>query len=373
MTSAAPRNPFAPGPGTRPPVLAGREAERRRLRTIVADLRARCAGPVHLLQAPRGMGKTVLLRDLQQTAPDMVQWTTGAELSDLPCLARALANPVDRLLLDISKATIGVLRVERHAPDLSWWKQKINARLRTRRKPRLLVIDEAHVLPPDVAHVLLNAVQAYAAPGGAPVALLLAGTPGLRPFLLSDAVNASFVERAPLIVPGLLSPAASREALDAPHWRHWTKDDAVLDAAADDSFGYPWFLQLWGQALWDAGRASERVDRETLAAARAQVDAVRADFYSHRYDEFETAARRDGIPRDAMLAAARAIAAQVVAPEASICTRELNRTLDQAGIAPDDAGVVKAIITGNGFLTQSGDDWRAGIPSLADYVRRHPR
>ena len=60
MTSAAPRNPFAPGPGTRPPVLAGREAERRRLRTIVADLRARCAGPVHLLQAPRGMGKTVV-------------------------------------------------------------------------------------------------------------------------------------------------------------------------------------------------------------------------------------------------------------------------------------------------------------------------
>lgn len=373
MAPAALRNPFAPGPGTRPPVLAGREAERSRLRGIVADLHARCAGPIHLLQAPRGMGKTVLLRDVQQTAPATVHWMTAADLSDLPCLARELANPVDRLMLDFSKATIGVLRVERRAPDLSWWKQKINARLRKRRKPRLLVIDEAHALPPDVAHVLLNAVQAFGAGGDSPVALLLAGTPGLRPFLLSDAVNASFVERAPLIVPGLLSPAESREALDAPGWRRWRRDDAVLGTAAADSLGYPWFLQLWGQALWDAGRARETVDHDALATARPRVDAVRADFYSHRYDEFEHAARRDGIPRDAMLAAVQAIAAKVDAPGAAISTADLNRALDRAGIPPDDAAVARGIIAGNGFLTRSGDDWRAGIPSLADYVRRHPR
>ena len=373
MAPAAPRNPFAPGPGTRPPVLAGRKAERSRLQAIVDDLRARCAGPIHLLQAPRGMGKTVLLRDLQQTAPETIHWMTGADLSDLPCLARELANAVDRFMLDVSKATIGVLRVERRTPDLSWWKQKINARLRKHRKPRLLVVDEAHALPPDVAHVLLNAVQAFGAGGDAPVALLLSGTPGLRPFLLSDAVNASFVERAPLIAPGLLSPAESREALNAPGWRRWKRNDAVLDAAAADSLGYPWFLQLWGQALWDAGRARETVDQDALATAGPRVDAVRADFYSHRYDEFEHAARRDGIPRDAMLAAVRAIAVQVDAPGAALSTADLNRALEQAGIPADDAAVARGIIVGNGFLTQSGDDWRAGIPSLADYVQRHPR
>ena len=105
MASAAPRNPFAPGPGTRPPVLAGRDAERGLLRAIVDDLHARCAGPVHLLQAPRGMGKTVLLRDLQQTAAATVHWTTGADLPDLPCLARELAAPADRLTLDVSVTT----------------------------------------------------------------------------------------------------------------------------------------------------------------------------------------------------------------------------------------------------------------------------
>ena len=373
MAPDTPRNPFAPGPGTRPPVLAGREAERGRLRTLVEDLHARSAGPVHLLQAPRGMGKTVLLQDLQQAAPAAVHWMTGADLSDLPCLARELSGAADRLALDVSGAAIGVVGVQRRAPDLSWWKQQVKARLRARRDPRLLVIDEAHALPADVAHVLLNTVQALAGPGGAPVALLLAGTPGLRPFLLSDAVNASFVERAPILVPGPLSPAESRAALDAPAWRRWRKDDAVLDAAAADSVGYPWFLQLWGQALWDAGRDRQTVDQAALEAARPRVDAVRADFYHHRYDEFENAARRDGIPRDAMLAAAQAIAARVSAPGAVISTADLHRLLDRAGIAPDDTGVAKGIIAGNGFLTRSGDDWRAGIPSLADYVRRHPR
>ena len=221
--------------------------------------------------------------------------------------------------------------------------------------------------------MLLNAVQAFGAGANAPVTLLLAGTPGLRPFLLSDAVNASFVERAPLIVPGLLSPAASREALEAPDWRGWRRDEAVLDAAAADSLGYPWFLQLWGRALWDAGWARQKVDRESLSAARLRVDAVRSDLYSHRYDEFEHAARRDGIPRDAMLAAVQAIAVQVDAPGAAISTAALNRALDQAGIPADDAAVARGIIVGNGFLTQSGDAWRAGIPSLAEYVQRHPR
>ena len=181
------RNPFAPGPGTRPPVFSGREVERRRPGAIVEDLNARCAGPIHLLQAPRGMGKTVLLRDLQQTAPEIVHWMTGADLSDLPCLARELANAVDRLVLDISTATIGVLRVDRR------------------------------------------------------------------------------------------------------------------------------------------GSARRTVDRECLAAARLRVDAVRADFYSHRYDEFEHPARRDGIPRDAMLAAVQAVAVQFDAPGAAIRTAALNR------------------------------------------------
>ena len=85
MPSDAPRNPFRPGPGTWPPVLAGREGERARLRAIFEDLDARCAAPIYLLQAPRGMGKTVLLQDLQKSAPAnlSIQRISAARLPDM--------------------------------------------------------------------------------------------------------------------------------------------------------------------------------------------------------------------------------------------------------------------------------------------------
>lgn len=373
MPADAPRNPFSPGPGTWPPVLAGREAEQAQLLKILADLGAGCASPIHLLQAPRGMGKTVLLRDLQQIAQARVRWMTGADLFDLPCLVRELASPAGRLKLGISGASLSGLGVQRRPPDPSWWRQKLKSQLQGHRKPLLLLIDEAHVLPADVAHVLLNMVQALAASGSAKVALLLSGTPRLKPFLLSEAVNASFIERAPLIIPGLLSEEASREALDAPDWRGWRKDQAVLDEAAADSQGYPYFVQLWGHALWDAGQVRQHLDQAALAEARSRMEAVRNDFYSDRYDEFETSANGNGIPRDAMLAAVRAIAPQVRLPGAAISTAQLNRALGQSGMDPDAVNLAKDIIVGNGFLTKSGDHWRAAIPSFADYVLRHPR
>ena len=61
-------NPFAPGPGRMPPVLAGRETEQTQLRTCLLRLQNGKEVNPTLLSAPRGMGKTVLLRWLQQQA-----------------------------------------------------------------------------------------------------------------------------------------------------------------------------------------------------------------------------------------------------------------------------------------------------------------
>ena len=377
MPSDAPRNPFRPGPGTWPPVLAGREGERARLRAIFEDLDARRAAPIYLLQAPRGMGKTVLLQDLQKSAPAnlSIQRISAARLPDmaaLPACLSPVAGRWRRFLGQITGISFSGLALQRETVARTSGYDALILALRRRRKaPLLLAVDEAHSLAADVVHVLLNVFQDLAA--HQPAALLLAGTPVLKPFLLSREVNASFVERVPVIAPGLLSPLSSREALDVPDWHGWRKDDAVLEEAAADSLGYPYFLQLWGQALWDAGQGHRTLDEEALATARPQVDAVRTEFYGHRYDEFETSLETEGIRRDAMLAAVQAIAQRVCAENAAITTAQLNQLLDQAGIDLDQSGVAKAIITGNGFLTQSGDDWFAAIPSLADYIRHHPR
>lgn len=309
MARTAERNPFRPGPGTWPPVLAGRDDERAALQRIAEDLLARRADPIHLMEAPRGMGKTVLLLYLERSAPSglTVVRTSAADLPDVGALARKLATPKEglrRLVGQVVGVSVAGLSLEREAAG-GRTGRGIEAALRSREEPLLLAIDEAHALAPEVAHVILNAMQGAAGTDGSSCAVLLTGTPQLRPHLLSERVNASFVERSPLIAPGLLTERASREALDAEAWRDWEREPSVLEEAARDGMGYPYFLQLWGEALWDAGVDRRRVDCNTLRSAKSQVNAVRADFYAHRYDDFEVMARSHGIASDAMLAAVR--------------------------------------------------------------------
>ena len=102
------------------------------------------------------------------------------------------------------------------------------------------------------------------------------------------------------------------------------------------------------------------------------MEAVRADFYAARIDEFERFANEHGIERDALLSAVQRIAPQVSAGD-PITTGELNATLDDAGLTTDEATLAKRCIIDNGFLTRSGDDWQAAIPSLASYICSHPR
>ena len=378
MSSDSSNNPFQPGTGSIPPVLAGRETQRATLSALLGSLaNGELKQGIHLVQGPRGMGKTVLLRDFQRTAPSEVAviFAPAPKLSTLDNAARQIEprlswwRRIASWFNGLSMAGISIKRPPSAPADE--FQSLERALARRRKSPFLLVVDEAHTLMPELAHVLLNVFQDLA--GRQPCGLLLAGTPALKPFLLSGAVDASFVERAPMIVPGLLSEAQSREALDVPQWRDWQLDEAVFDAVVAESLGYPYFLQLWGKALWENGCVRKTVDQAVLEAARSQVDAVRTEFYAGRFDEFENDAREADLHRDAMLKATQLMAVQVATPHAAITTAQLNRLLGDAGFKPADATVAKRIIIDNGFLNRTGDEWRPAIPSLAAYIRDHPR
>lgn len=371
-------NPFRPGTGSSPPVLAGRQDEREALSRLLKGLTDGTLGQtIHLLQAPRGMGKTVLLLDLVAHAPADVA-VIHADAPSLPNLAEAariIAPPLTwwrSVLQGLSGVSMVGIRVERPTrsvdSDLRTFEKAFERR---RERPFLLVIDEAHTLAPELARTLLNRFQSLS--GRQPAALLLAGTPALKPFLLSRAVGASFVERAPMIVPGLFSQAQCREALDVPHWRGWRTEETVLEEAARDSVGYPYFVQLWGKALWDAGCGRQALDDGVLEEARQQVDAIRAEFYASRFDEFERDAVEAGIGRDAMLKAGQVVAAAVRSPEDVLTTGDLDRLLQDAGLDPTELLVGKRIMVENGFVTRTAGDWAVGIPSLATYICEHPR
>ena len=349
-------NPFQPGTGTYPPVLAGRKDEQSRLTNLVHALaewrRGQTLQAIHLIQAPRGMGKTVLLETLAR------QVTAEPVLAKVTVL-RAPASSLGTVE-DIARC-IGA--------DGSWFRPVRRAFDRRRRTPFLLLIDEAHTLRPEICHVLLNEFQDRT--GRQACALVLAGTPPLKAFLLSDEVNASFVERAPVIAPGLLSPPDSAKALRVPMWDTWDVDHEVLRAATEDSAGYPYFLQLWGEALWDAGQARQTIDQQVLATARQRVNASRTEFYASRLDEFEDFAVRQGIDRATVLAALQTVASEVARPGATITRRELNDLLERAGLDAGTAALIRGQIADKGFLVRSGGLWQAGIPSLASFIADH--
>ena len=154
-------------------------------------------------------------------------------------------------------------------------------------------------------------------------------------------------------------------------WDTWDVDHDVLRAAAEDRTGYPYFLQLWGEALWDEGQARQTIDEQVLAAAREKLDASRTEFYANRLDEFEDFAIRQDVDRSAVLAVLQRVASEVARPGATITRRELNDLLERAGLDAGTAALVRGQIADKGFLVRSGGLWRAGIPSLASFIAHH--
>ncbi len=101
---------------------------------------------------------------------------------------------------------------------------------------------------------------------------------------------------------GRLSDAAAKEALAAPlATRQVSIADDALETVVEHSQRYPYFVQLWGDALWNQHLATSetRLTASHVATARPAVDVRTAEYYQRRYRELE---------RSALLPAAAAVA-----------------------------------------------------------------
>ena len=291
-------NPFRPGMGRIPPDFGGREDALLRARIVVEQLAAGVAPEFVLYRGVRGVGKTALLAYVRQRARQLGLATIHVEAdrddTELIRATSVLLRGIGELAAHGGEGALASLAVARDGPDGPRLKGPADAEafealvgdlgeLATRlRRGVLLTIDEVHEAGDVLLGPLLRAAH-RAAQDDAPLGVLLSGLPTAAENLFDE--GQTYTERLARVDLGLLGAPGTAEAIRRPFARVGgvEVDDAVVEEVHAASGGYPWFVQLWGEALWDLATDPVRIELPVARAAGARVRVRVDDFYATRW------------------------------------------------------------------------------------------
>lgn len=350
--------PFRPVAGESPPHLAGRDSERDDFRRVLAGLEAREPpnGDVFLF-GPPGAGKTALLRwfagEAERARKVDVEWVDLPEARETGALASRLApRPF----------------WSRRAPSLSGGALREVLLARTRRRALAVLMDDANGLDPKVGCALLNIGQILRS--NRPLLLVFAGTPDLRDDLRRT--EASFWDRGEQHHLGCLAAEAAAEAIREPLLEAGVSvTEEALARIVADSGGYPFFLQVWGEAVWTevhSARGGEAppptVTLDTVNAVSPKVAHRKRDHYAACLGQIPApwfppvaVAVAEAFREDAVLSYDRVDSAIV----AALGTDTDHERINAAESALERAGLL--------WHSRGYPRWMVGIPGLADYAR----
>lgn len=319
-------NPYAPGAGTPPPELAGRDALRENIRIAVKRMRIGNAAKSLILVGLRGVGKTVLLDQMRKDVEALGALTLRIEAPEdrsLPALlapqlrttllglskvdaARDLARKSLRALAGFAKALklkygdieVGVdLEAEAGLADngdletdLSVLLQQVGLAARSANTILVMFIDELQHVQEDELSALISAMH-RCAQEKLPLTLVAAGLPQL----VGRAGKAkSYAER--LFDYPEIGPLSSSEASIALTRPAEDLDVRFQDTAVDEifrcTFGYPYFLQEWGKHVWDLAPSSPITKADVERASDVALAALDENFFRVRFDRCTPAERR---------------------------------------------------------------------------------
>ena len=374
MTPKKIRNPFRPGRGATPPYLAGRENEQGRIREILADMADGDSPAADIVMyGPRGMGKTVLLNwvggEVEKTSKHNLPLRS---IQTTPTIFPSLELLWNKLISDDWKKKIWPEQIELGAlgNKIVWNSTSPNEDdlvsvliEECKERPLVLLMDEAHTMDSRFCQDLLNISQQVNQ--NAPFLLVLAGTPGLEHFLTT--VGASFVERSDVIGIGRLDAQATADAIVKPLNEHGIEiDDNTLAQIVEDSQHYPYFIQLWGAALWDLAKQKDlkKLTSEEITEVETKIENRRLNFYEQR---------RKTLDDLGLLPAAITIAALFQDTETTTWDRLKEIVADNLPVdSPATQSVNEHLQTfiRHEFIWNPPDTilYEAGIPSLMTYV-----
>ena len=312
------RNPFSPGAGSPPPELAGRDAIFEQARVLLGRVRAKRPEKSILMTGLRGVGKTVLLNEIERIAQRDNYRTFYVEAHEGKRLALLLAPQLRRLLYELDrlagagnkvrrgiavlKSFIGTIKVsvgeveigldiepETGAADSGDLEVDLPelfvavAEAAEERKTAVAVfIDEIQYFSQSELSALIMAMHRMQQ-RQLPLVLLGAGLP-ILPGLAGE--SKSYAER--LFSFPDIGPLAQADAAKALQDPVQAAGEAFTDDALSEIFrltkGYPYFIQEWGYQAWNYAVTSPitlPVIRQATPVVSQRLD---QNFFRVRFD-----------------------------------------------------------------------------------------
>jgi predicted transcriptional regulator len=316
-------NPFAPGAGTPPPELAGRDELRETVRIAVERVRLGLPTKSILMVGLRGVGKTVLLdrmrtdaegcgiQTLRIEAPEnrslpgilapqlrqsLLKLSRNAQAKDLAQRAlRALAGFAKSLKVKYEDIEVGFdFEPEPGLADngdlehdLQALLESVGAAAQIAKTVIAIFVDELQYVKEEELAAIITALH-RTAQQSLPVILVGAGLPQLRGRMGKAKSYAERLFNFPGIGP--LSPEFTKDAVLKP-----TKAQGVdvtpdaLDRIVKETHGYPYFVQEWGKHSWDAAVVSPITLQDVENASTTAIAALDESFFRVRFDRLTPA------------------------------------------------------------------------------------
>ena len=308
-------NPYTPGAGRFPPVLAGREADVEHMGVLIERLSGGGFERSLVYSGLRGVGKTVLLIEFDLLASEAGWATTDVqEVGSQPDFRVTFARMAARLLREMSRRHRVRERIQRAlsvvkafsiavpgaaqlkldveaAPgkadsgdieqDLGELLVEIGEVAASLRSGALFLIDEMHNLDTPALAAICIALQAISR-RGLPVALIGAGLPDLQVRLIAAKPYADRLFQYHEL--GRLSDDAARSALVAPAAAHGVAfEGEAARQVVREAAGYPYFLQEYGLELWNHAEGTT-IRTSDLDSVRDIVqDSLARSFFGPRF------------------------------------------------------------------------------------------
>lgn len=311
-------NPFAPGAGTPPPELAGRDEVRGTVRVAMERVRRGLPSKSVLLVGLRGVGKTVLLDRMREDAEAAELQTMRIEAPEDRSLPALIAPQLRQALLKLSLNEKAKELAERALRGLAGFAKALKVKFKDIEVGLDFTPEPGLADNGDLEHdlqALFEVVGAAAANAGTalvmfidelqyveenelaslitalhrtaqrrhPVVLVGAGLPQLRGRMGAAKSYAERLFNFPEI--GALAQPAATIAIRKPVEEQGIKiDDEALDRIISYTHGYPYFLQEWGKHAWDVAKASPISAADVETASKVAVAALDESFFRVRFD-----------------------------------------------------------------------------------------